>query len=100
METLFPLVTSTLETSPSSFPAFESFPLLARFGFFWRRWLLVFLVDFLDTLVYFFFEEIADVVFVSESVGACGYGEFSCYDTRDFSALPAFGVVEQGMLED
>jgi hypothetical protein len=58
----------------SAFSVTETFALRLRFGFFgWRR-LLVFLVDFFYALVNFCFKNVTNVVFVSESVGACGDG--------------------------
>ena len=40
-------------------------------------------------------------VFLLLSGGASGCdGEFTCDDTRDFSALPAFCVMQEGVLED
>jgi hypothetical protein len=51
-------------------------------------------MDFFDALVYLFFKQITDVVFISESVGACRDSEFASDYTGNLSALPAFGVVE------
>jgi len=70
------------------------------FSFFWCWRIFVFCLDFFEAFVDVGFEFVSDVVACSESVCSGCDGEFACDDTRDFSALPPFRVVQERVLED
>jgi hypothetical protein len=69
LEALFS--STALKAFFSAFPVTKTFTLRLGFGFFWWQRLFVFLADFLNALVNFYFEVVADEVFVSKRVCAC-----------------------------
>jgi hypothetical protein len=77
----------------------EAFALGSWFVFFWWWRFFVFLAYFVYAFVNVSFELFADEVALSEGVCSCCDCEFTCDDAGDFSALPAFGIVEQCVLE-
>ena len=57
-------------------------------------------MDFIYAFVNVSFQFVSNVVSSSESVCSGGYGKFACDDSCDFSPLPPFCVMQQGVLED